>query len=381
MLNLDQIEKDTGYLGEREWIDPASASTSTHHFTTDHVLYSKLRPNLNKVVCPEDSGICTTELIRLKPDPKRLNRRFLTYFLRSEYFMGFARQVVAGAKMPRMVMDRFWEFEIPLPPHPEQYRIVEILDQADTLRRQRREVDEVSERILPALFQEMFGDAQTETIKAAKCLGDYITESNYGLSAKADEDASGIPILRMNNVTYEGHLDLKSLKYLPPQTPNLKKSMLQKGDLLFNRTNSRELVGKTALWGPDISAVAASYLIVFRVNETKLLPEFVWAYMNSLFFKDLLLNTARKAIGMANINSREIAAFPIWTPPLERQMKFREALQGIEKSRQNQSASAAALETLFQTLLHRAFDGSLTVKWREGQGKELLQEMEHHSKR
>jgi type I restriction enzyme S subunit len=103
--------------------------------------------------------------------------------------------------------------------------------------------------------------------------------------------------------------------------------------------------------------------------------------MNSLFFKDLLLNTARKAIGMANINSREIAAFPIWTPPLERQMKFREALQGIEKSRQNQSASAAALETLFQTLLHRAFDGSLTVKWREGQGKELLQEMEHHSKR
>ena len=201
------------------------------------------------------------------------------------------------------------------------------------------------------------------------------------MSAKADEDDSGTPILRMNNVTYEGHLDLESLKYLSPHTPNLKRSMLRKGDLLFNRTNSRELVGKTALWGPDIPAVAASYLIVFRVNETKLLPEFVWAYMNSRFFKELLLNTARKAIGMANINSKEIAAFPIWTPPLERQMKFREALEGIKSSSQNQIASAATLETLFQTLLHRAFDGSLTAKWREGQVKELLQEMENHSKR
>ena len=69
LLNLDQIERDTGYLTGRTQIDPALSSASTHQFTPDHVLYSKLRPNLNKVVCPDESGLCTTELVRLKPDP------------------------------------------------------------------------------------------------------------------------------------------------------------------------------------------------------------------------------------------------------------------------------------------------------------------------
>jgi type I restriction enzyme S subunit len=306
----------------------------------------------------------------------QLRSPFLAYWLLSKEQHILTTCVKKGATVQSIAMENLRSQELPLPPLPEQDRIVEILDLADALRQQRRQADALSQRILPALFQEMFGNPQVETIKSGERLGDYITESNYGLSAKANEDDTGIPMLRMNNVTYEGHLNLESLKYLNPNTPNLARSMLRKGDLLFNRTNSRELVGKTALWGPDISAVAASYLIIFRVDESKLLPEFVWAYMNMPFFKELLLNTARKAIGMANINSKEIAAFPIWKPPLDRQSHFKDAIARLEQSRKEQTTSAATLETLFQTLLHRAFDGSLTAKWREGQAKELLQEME-----
>jgi type I restriction enzyme S subunit len=272
------------------------------------------------------------------------------------------------------------EKAIPIPPLAEQHRIVEILDQADQLRQQRRQADALSQRILPALFHEMFGDPQSKTIQSGQKLGHFITESNYGLSAKANEDSTGIAMLRMNNVTYDGHLDLTSLKYLDSNTPNINRSILQQGDLLFNRTNSRELVGKTALWNSNLQAVAASYLIIFRVDESMLLPEFVWAYMNTAFFKELLLNTARKAIGMANINSKEIAAFPIWTPSIEKQKRFRTAIQQIELSRNKQTSSSSTLETLFQTLLHRAFDGSLTAKWREGQADETLKEMKNQTK-
>ena len=383
-VDIASINRETKQIEDaKELACEEAPSRARKDIRVNDLLVSTVRPNLNavaQVTAELDGQIASTGFAVLRPDPKRIHPRYLFFRVITDAFISDMVAQAKGAGYPA-VSDRIVSnHKLPLPPLPEQHRIVEILDQADALRRQRREADELSKRILPALFQEMFGDPQTQTIKAAKSLGDYITESNYGLSAKADQDDSGTPILRMNNVTYEGHLDLESLKYLSPHTPNLKRSMLRKGDLLFNRTNSRELVGKTALWGPDIPAVAASYLIVFRVNETKLLPEFVWAYMNSRFFKELLLNTARKAIGMANINSKEIAAFPIWTPPLERQMKFREALEGIKSSSQNQITCATTLETLFQTLLHRAFDGSLTAKWREGQGKELLQEMEKQAK-
>ena len=105
-----------------------------------------------------------------------LQSEFLAYWLLSKEEHILTTCVKKGATVQSIAMENFRALEIPLPPLPEQHRIVEILDQADALRRQRREADELSKRILPALFQEMFGDPQTQTIKAAKSLGDYITE-------------------------------------------------------------------------------------------------------------------------------------------------------------------------------------------------------------
>lgn len=350
LLNLDQIEKDTGYLGEREWVDPASASTSTHNFNTDHVLYSKLRPNLNKVVCPEESGICTTELIRLKPDPKRLNRKFLTYFLRSEYFMGFARQVVAGAKMPRMVMDRFWEFEIPLPPLPEQHRIVEILDQADALRRQRREAGELSKRILPALFREMFGDPNRNdrnwptndfeaTFEDVSRLGNKIPRSEYLPEGE-------VPVIDQGQEEVAGFWNNQSDKY--------------RGNLpviLFgDHTRIFKLIEHPFCIGADG---------VRLLNPRKMNPHFAYSMLSMLEIPSRGYSRHFKELkGLFYIN-----------PPVDLQERFGKVLVQMRKTAQITSTSAATLETLFQTLLHRAFDGSLTAKWREGQSKELLQEM------
>jgi type I restriction enzyme S subunit len=356
LLNLDQIEKDTGYLGEREWIDPASASTSTHHFTTDHVLYSKLRPNLNKVVCPEDSGICTTELIRLKPDPKRLNRRFLTYFLRSEYFMGFARQVVAGAKMPRMVMDRFWEFEIPLPPLSEQHLIVEILDQADTLRRQRREADELSKRILSALFQEMFGDPSRND-------RNWLTDEFEAAFEDVSRLGSKIP----------------RSEYLP------------EGDIPVIDQGQEEIAG---FWNNQEDAYCGGLPVILFGDHTRIFKLIEHPFcigadgvrllkprkMNPFFAYGMLTMLEVPSRGYSR-HFKDLKSFSFINPPIEMQERYGNSLLQLRKTTKIVTSSAATLETLFQTLLHRAFDGSLAVKWRGGQGKELLQEMEHHSKR
>ena len=80
------------------------------------------------------------------------------------------------------------------------------------------------------------------------------------------------------------------------------------------------------------------------------------------------------------MNKSTFQALQIPLPPKDLRMKFAEQVAGLEATARNQSISAATLETLFQTLLHRAFDGSLTAKWREGHAKELLQEMEHQAR-
>ena len=86
---------------------------------------------------------------------------------------------------------------------------------------------------------------------------------------------------------------------------------LRPGDLLFNRTNSKELVGKTGLWRGQIPAVAASYLIRLRVDESKAVPDYIWAWMNTPHFKQLLFAISRRAVGIANINATELRSMPV----------------------------------------------------------------------
>jgi len=113
-LNLDQIEADTGKVLEKTMAPVSEVGTSTHGFDERHVLYSKLRPYLNKVVLPDGRGLATTELVPMLPDPLRLDRKYLAYYLRSRSFVDWVSSQVAGAKMPRVSMQLFWQHEIPL---------------------------------------------------------------------------------------------------------------------------------------------------------------------------------------------------------------------------------------------------------------------------
>ncbi|HEX5359674.1 MAG TPA: restriction endonuclease subunit S [Fluviicoccus sp.] len=157
-MNLDQIESDSGRILSRLMVTPKALGPSTYPFEKGTVLYSKLRPYLNKVVVADADGYATTELVPLKCDTGRVFPEYLAYFLRSSEFLNFANTVVAGAKMPRMVMSEFWAYKVPLPPLPEQRRIAAILDKADALRAKRREALAQLDKLAQAIFLEMFGD-------------------------------------------------------------------------------------------------------------------------------------------------------------------------------------------------------------------------------
>lgn len=269
------------------------------------------------------------------------------------------------------------KYEIPLPPPKEQRRIVEILDQADELRRKRAEADSKAERILPALFIKMFGDPATNPKGwETDVLDKVVNETQYGTSVKADGNQSGVAVIRMNNINNEGYISLDDLKYVQLDKKELQRQLLTTGDILFNRTNSKELVGKTGIWLGGIEAVPASYLIRVRVNQDLVLPEFIWAFMNTPFIKNILFNKARHAIGMANINARELRSLPCFIPDMSVQQNFVSHLKALEIGREKRNESKKQIESLFNLLLNRAFSGELTAQWREAHLKELLAEME-----
>jgi type I restriction enzyme S subunit len=120
LLNLDQIESNSGNIIQIQFFDKSEVGLSTVSFDTDNVLYSKLRPYLNKVVIPLSNGICTSELIPLRPQKEILNKIYLGFALRLPEFVDYINGKTGGAKMPRVKMPYFWAFELPVPPLPLQ---------------------------------------------------------------------------------------------------------------------------------------------------------------------------------------------------------------------------------------------------------------------
>jgi type I restriction enzyme, S subunit len=153
-LSLDQIERDTGAVVSKRYAVASEAGSSTVLFDERNVLYSQLRPYLNKVVIPDEPGLASTELVPLRPDSVVLIPKFLALYLRSPSFVNQAERHVTGTTLPRVSMSWFWEHLAPLPPPTEQVRIVEIVEDVERIRRLRRGADAVASRIVPALFLE-----------------------------------------------------------------------------------------------------------------------------------------------------------------------------------------------------------------------------------
>ncbi len=130
-LNLDMIETYSGVVIEKVYAELESIGNSTSTFDATMVLYSKLRPYLNKVVVPEGYGYCTNELVGLKPDENVLNKHFLFNLLRSDNFVSFANSLSSGAQMPRMPVKALREFQCILPPIDLQEKFVMIAHQSD----------------------------------------------------------------------------------------------------------------------------------------------------------------------------------------------------------------------------------------------------------
>ncbi|MES8983971.1 restriction endonuclease subunit S [Listeria innocua] len=155
-LNLDMIETYTGKLLEKVKEPAENIGNSTYPFDNTMVLYSKLRPYLNKVFVPDDFGFATTELVGMRPNEEELNKYFLFNLLRSDSFVNYAMKNSSGAQMPRMQMKLLREFQCIIPPLDLQEKFVKISSQADRTKTELRQAITNAERLVKSiLFDEL----------------------------------------------------------------------------------------------------------------------------------------------------------------------------------------------------------------------------------
>jgi type I restriction enzyme S subunit len=268
-------------------------------------------------------------------------------------------QTIAPATtVPIVNKSRFSELKIPLPPLAEQKRIAAILDKADEIRRKREQTIAKLDQLAQSIFVEMFGNAaiNDKGWDLGK-IGDLLESATYGTSEKSNAIGS-YAVLRMNNITKNGAIDMTDLKYMDLEEKHLDRFLVQAGDVLFNRTNSADLVGKTAIYRSNTPVAYAGYLIRLRVNH-KANAEYLASYLNTKYAKKELRSMCKSIIGMANINAKEIQAMRIPIPPLALQDQFAYRIKEIEALKIPNIAALTQQTQLFASLQHQAFTGNL----------------------
>ena len=296
--------------------------------------------NADEMNCNQAIGI-----IRLQ---ENVDPHYVDYWLQTDD----ARRQIAGSKVTATISNLslgcIKNLKIPLPPLSEQRRIAAILDKADSIRRKRKEAIALTEELLRSSFLDMFGDPVTNPVGwPIVLMKKVIRETQYGTSARANLDALGLPVLRMNNITYSGEIDLTDIKWCPIAQPDLAKYTVRKGDLLFNRTNSPELVGKTAVWPFDEEYAFAGYLVRVRFLEDFALPAFISGYLNSKYGKKYLFEKAKPSNNMSNFSASEFCKIPIILPPLKEQKKYADLVEGVRFRNAQMTKALESANSLF----------------------------------
>lgn len=194
-------------------------------------------------------------------------------------------------------------------------------------------------------------------------LQDVLHRIQYGTSVRAVKNLkNGVPVLRMGNIQ-DGLIDLSDLKMIARQAENIPAFRLERGDILFNRTNSPELVGKAAVFDHDIEAVFASYLVRIRCDESLVSSRYVCAWINSPWGRQWARTVRTDCVSQSNINASKLLTLPLPAPPLAEQeeiVRRMEALFGLADAIEKRVEAAwAQVEKLPRTILERAFRGEL----------------------
>lgn len=289
--------------------------------------------------------------IRIKEN-KNISIDYIFNILNTKKFLKQCEINSKGIAQKNLSTEWLKNYLIDIPDFREQAEISNKLDKVQKIIDLRKKQIEKLDNLIKAKFVEMFG---TPFINEKKWkmgnIKDLVNEVRYGTSRPATEGGK-YKYLRMNNITYNGKLDLSDLKYIDIPKKELDKCTTRNGDILFNRTNSRELVGKTCVYNTDEEMVIAGFIIRVRVNKYAN-PYFISTYLNTKYLKEKLYNMCKNASGQSNINAQELQNIEIYIPPIELQNKFAEIVKQIDEHKIELENRLKGVESLQESLINK----------------------------
>ena len=286
--------------------------------------------------------------------PKVLNlvdNNFLYYYLQNINWKDGINKAVKGLTLNKPLISNKIIF---LPDLKIQKQIAKKLDTVFSILNLKKQQLLELDKLVKFQFLKMFDlpNSNRYNFKLGT-IRDCVAKIQYGTSKPSTSEGK-YKYLRMNNITYDGYLDISDIKTIDVNNSEFEKFSVKYGDVLFNRTNSPELVGKTCVFNLNTPMIIAGYIIKIRVNN-KILPVYLSTMLNTSYGKKLLYNISKKSIGQANINSQELQNIKILIPPIELQNKFADFVRQTEKCLFELQKSIDETQLLFDSLMDKYF--------------------------
>ena len=291
---------------------------------------------------------------------ENIDQQFLLHFLLSK--ARFLEDRAQGATVKGIKLDLLRSLEFPNLSVEEQRRIAGILDKADGIRRKREQALTLADRFLRSVFEQIFDDLQNNPKGwDTALLRDILRfDPQNGLYRPSKDYGSGTYILRIDSF-YDGYLIKdRPLKQLSIDQNTIAKYLLCNGDIVINRVNSREYLGKsTLIEGLTEKTVFESNMMRLRVQEHVVDPRFLVDQLQTQFIKGQILRASKDAVNQSSINQTDVKNLEVRLPPIDLQSKYAEVVAKKNSSDHMLYEALAAANELFEGLAQRAFRGEL----------------------
>ncbi len=338
------------YVG-LEHLDPQSLRITRRGVPTDvkgqklrvrpgQIIFGKRRAYQKKVAVADFEGICSAHAMVLEEVVGKIIPGLLPFFMQSDMFMDRAVAISEGSLSPTIKWKTLAIQEFPLPPIERQKEILEVLEKVEDNSNRKGDFvnyflkakDSTRRQLMlrDFTFSQLFMKKDLSLPQGWKLttLGKVLTSIQYGLSEALLKEGE-YPVLRMMNFE-NGYVSPNDLKFIDLSKKQAEKFKLNRGDVLFNRTNSMELVGRTGLFDLEGDYLFASYLLRLVVDTKKITPLYLSHYLNLQVVQYRLKAFATPGVSQANINPTSLKSIHLLLPPIEEINRIENVLQEID---------------------------------------------------
>ena len=370
-----------GQLRPESFAEPNDGDVSAYTLSDGDLLLARSGATVGKSYMHTDAdGTCVFAgyLIRFRPNNQLVLPKFLKYYTHTPAYWSWINSKKRVAAQPNVNGAEYASLEIPLPPLSEQRRIVELLEQADALRRLRREADAKVARILPTLFLKMFGDPATNPMGwPVGTLSEFGGKVRYGLGQPPQQSETGVPLLRATNID-AGRIVEKNLVLVDSEdVPESRNAFLSANEVLVVRSGAYtgDVAQVTDKWA---GSVAGYDMVVTPPSGWN--GEFIEQYLLTSLIQRSYFESKKGRAGQPHLNAAQLEGTPIFAPTEAVQNAFSDHVRLVRELRDQCLANSDTVEKMFSTLLLKAFVGNLTSKWRQAHMQELVVEMQQQAK-